>query len=232
MEVLMKKLLIISMSLVLAVSLSGCFLMEDAPEAPEEKEVPVSNEAPVEAPPEAPPATPEKAQPEKPPATPEKQDPDDNPDIDDTPGGLFPFSFTAKDLYGNTVTEETIGKKQLFFVHLWGTWCPPCIDEMPELAVVAEEFSDVVGFIGLLDDYSANLEGAVNIAKSSGKPDSFINIDAYHPELIDLLELLYTGYVPTTIIITPDGEVLETLIGAYGAEYALFLDEFLEIIYG
>jgi len=142
--------------------------------------------------------------------------------------GVFPFSFTAKDLYGNTVTEESLGEKQLFFVHLWGTWCPPCIMEMPDLAVVAREYSDRVGFLGLLNDYSTNLEGAISINESANKPDTFITIDAWLPELNSLLELVQTGYVPTTVIFTSTGEMFEPLIGAYGAGYAAILDEILE----
>ena len=42
-------------------------------------------------------------------------------------------SFTAKDLDGNTVTEEIFAEKDLTVVNIWGTFCPPCIAEMPEL---------------------------------------------------------------------------------------------------
>ena len=144
------------------------------------------------------------------------------------PSGIFPFSFTAQDLFGNTVTEESLGEKQLFFVHLWATWCPPCIVEMPDIAVITEEYSDRVGFLGLLEDFSTNLDGALNIVESANKPDSFINIDARLPELSDLLSLVHTGYVPTTVIITANGEIFEPLIGAYGAAYAAILDMILE----
>ena len=34
----------------------------------------------------------------------------------------FPFEFMAVDLFGNTVTDETIGEKQMFFIHFWATW--------------------------------------------------------------------------------------------------------------
>jgi hypothetical protein len=31
------------------------------------------------------------------------------------------FSFSAEDLYGNTVTEETLGEKEFFFLYAWQT---------------------------------------------------------------------------------------------------------------
>ena len=143
--------------------------------------------------------------------------------------GLFPFSFSTQDLFGNTVTEETIGEKQLFFVHLWGTWCPPCVNEMPELADIVREYEDRVGFIGLLDDFSSNPDGAINILEASDAPESFINIEARLPELNDLLVVIsQTRAVPTTIIISTDGRMTEPIAGALGARYAQVLDSILE----
>ena len=34
-------------------------------------------------------------------------------------GFRFPFSFSTEDLYGNTITEESWGKKELYFAYLW-----------------------------------------------------------------------------------------------------------------
>jgi len=142
--------------------------------------------------------------------------------------GVFPFSFIAKDLHGNTVTEETLGEKQLFFLHLWGTWCPPCVNEMPDLAVVVEEFGDRVGFLGLLDDFSTNPDGAKRLLESVNMPESFIDIDARLPEIRDLVALVNTGSVPTTVIVAPDGRVSEPIVGARGPGYADILNYILE----
>ena len=149
-------------------------------------------------------------------------------DSDTLPSGLFPYSFKLEDIYGNTVTEETLGERQLFFVHLWATWCPPCIAEMPELSIVAREYGDRVGFLGLLDDFKENPEGAKNIMESSDKPDFFIMIDARDSQLRELLELLNTGYYPTTVLFTSDGDMFEPLVGAHGYGYADILDAILE----
>ena len=115
----------------------------------------------------------------------DKNEPEINePDTDGhLPPSIFPFSFTAADLYGNTVTEDTLGEKRLFFVHLWATWCPPCIAEMPDLSEVVLMFEDEVGFIGLLVDFSTNSSIALEIKEASGTPASFVNIDVDTPEL-------------------------------------------------
>jgi len=144
------------------------------------------------------------------------------------PWGLFPYSFTTEDIHGNTVTEESLGEKQLFFVHLWATWCPPCVEEMPDLAAVAREYGDRVGFLGLLEDFETNPDGAKNIMESSDKPDFFITIDARDSQVSGLLELLNTGYVPTTVLFTSDGDMFEPLVGAFGYGYADILEAILE----
>ena len=144
------------------------------------------------------------------------------------PAGPFPFAFAAEDLYGNPVTEEALGEKQLFFVHFWATWCPPCVAEMPDLAKIAKDYSAEVGFIALLADYSDNLEGAKNLTESADIPATFIMIDANTPELAPLLAMLQTGYVPTSIVLNLEGELVEQqLIGAYGEKYAEILDSLL-----
>ena len=140
-------------------------------------------------------------------------------------GFILPYEFTAVDIYGNTVTNETLGEKQMFFVHLWATWCPPCIREMPDLAILAHEYKDSVGFIGLLDDFD-NAEGAINIKGSAGIPDWFVALDANDPSLASLLEMVKSGFVPTTVLITEDG-VSEQIIGALGTGYAEHLEKLL-----
>jgi len=141
---------------------------------------------------------------------------------------IFPFEFTAIDLFGQTVTHETLGEKKLFFVHLWATWCPPCIDEMPDLAALAKQYDDDVGFIAMLADFDSNANGALRIYQEAGMPDTFLTIDANNPQLTDLLEMLDSGYVPTTVIIDSSGAMLGSqLVGALGDGYAAILDGFL-----
>jgi thiol-disulfide isomerase/thioredoxin len=160
--------------------------------------------------------------------------PADTPTPDDTPmpssNASFPYSFTATDVYGNTVTEQSLGEKQVFFVHLWATWCGPCLAEMPDFAQLVQNYGDKVGFIALLTDFSDNQSGAKNIVENAGIPTSFIMVDAYTAGLEEALSLLNSGYVPTTVILYNDNGNWQSspqLVGAYGSGYARELDNYL-----
>ena len=147
---------------------------------------------------------------------------DKNPDPS---AGAFPYVFAAEDLYGNPVTEKALGEKRLFFVHYWATWCPPCVAEMPDLAGLAKDYRNDVGFLALLGDYDSNIDGAKKITESAGVPDSFIMVDANLPDFEELLSMVSSGYVPTTVILGTNGDMVGSqLIGAYGTGYAELLD--------
>jgi len=51
--------------------------------------------------------------------------PEPTPEVTPEPeviGFRFPFSFSSVDLQGNTVTDEDLGEKELFFAYLWAVW--------------------------------------------------------------------------------------------------------------
>jgi len=125
----------------------------------------------------------------------------------------FPFSFLALDLQGNQISETTLGDKELFFVYFWTTWCPACVRSIPGLASLAEEFDDRVGFLSLLGDFADSADNAVRIKQAANA--QFYTIDAINPDLLPLLELLDSGFVPTTVLIGADGNVIgEMIVGS------------------
>ena len=125
----------------------------------------------------------------------------------------FPFNFSTEDLYGDTVTHEALGYKEAFFVYLWTTWCPSCVDAMPYLAQLAEAYGDRVGFISLLGDFDTAGDTAIRIKEDAGVP--FITVDANYDGLQDLLALVRSGFVPTSVVIGQDGTVVgEQIVGS------------------
>lgn len=59
--------------------------------------------------------------------------------------------FHALTLSGEEVTESIFAEHQVTMINIWGTFCNPCISEMPELAELNSAYEDgqfqVVGLI-------------------------------------------------------------------------------------
>lgn len=48
------------------------------------------------------------------------------------------ITFSSTDLNGKPVTEAIFAENKITMLNIWGTFCPPCIREMPDLAKLNE----------------------------------------------------------------------------------------------
>ena len=124
--------------------------------------------------------------------------------------GSFPFAFSTEDLHGNIVSDASLGEKDLFFVYFWTTWCPACVNSMPGLMDLADEFGDDIGFITLLGDFDTARDTALRITEDA----PFYTVDAHDSDLEQLMELVQSGFLPTSVIIDANGNVIgEQIVG-------------------
>lgn len=146
---------------------------------------------------------------------------------DSADASAFP-SFTTTDLDGNTVTESIFGEKDLTVLNIWGTFCGPCIGEMPELGEWAKEMPDNVQIIGLIIDINGDEDTehhdlAVDITQQAGA--DFTNLIAnadFTPILKDVVG------VPTTLFIDGEGNLVgDPVIGADVDGYKKFVEDYL-----
>ena len=54
----------------------------------------------------------------------------------------FFAGITSTDLEGNEVDDSVFKGKKLTMVNIWGTFCRPCIGEMPDLQQISEDYAD------------------------------------------------------------------------------------------
>ena len=73
--------------------------------------------------------------------------------------------FKVKDLEGNEVTNDFFAKADLTVVNFWGTFCGPCIGEMPELEKWSEELPDNVQLLGVMMDVTSEEDSTYQDAK-------------------------------------------------------------------
>ena len=126
----------------------------------------------------------------------------------------FP-AFSTRDLNGNPVTQEIFAKKKLTVVNVWGTFCPPCIGEMPELGAWAKEMPADVQIIGLICDVEGEQDAEhLDLARkiTSEAQVEFVNI---YPDEALFGMLNSVEAVPTTFFVDSNGHVVgEPIVGA------------------
>ncbi len=136
-------------------------------------------------------------------------------------------NFSAKTITGETVTNEIFASKKITVVNIWGTFCPPCIAEMPELGEMARNLPPDAQIIGLVIDATENspqIQKAVQITQEA-KAD-FVNVvpDENLLKFMDGVEA-----VPTTIFVNGKGEVVgKAIIGANVEGYKDELEKLLK----
>lgn len=131
-----------------------------------------------------------------------------------TVGDTMP-DFKTVDLEGNEVTKEFFKNKQLTVVNFWGTFCGPCISEMPELEELYQKYSDKVQFLGIVGDIQGtddtkHIELAKTIIEKAGVTfPSLIPNDTFKGQLQGII-----GF-PTTIFVDMEGNIIgEPIVGS------------------
>ena len=126
----------------------------------------------------------------------------------------FP-AFTAELLTGGTVDNSVFADKDLTIINIWGTFCMPCVSEMPELEAWSKELPENVQLIGLVCDVTAESEEDVEVAKMICE-----STGVTYPNWLcceDFEEMLAgMPFVPTTIFVDRNGAIVgEPICGAY-----------------
>lgn len=140
----------------------------------------------------------------------------------------FP-AFKTVDTNGNAVTEDIFKGKKVTVVNIWGTFCPPCIEEMPSLSAWAKEMPKDAQIIGIVCDSKGASDtkttaAAVKIMNDAGV--KFVNIlpDEGIGKYLDNVMA-----VPTTIFVDGEGNILgKAVVGANVSEYKKRVTEYLK----
>lgn len=120
--------------------------------------------------------------------------------------------FEAPDFTLSTLKGEDISlsdyKGDIIFLNFWATWCPPCQKEMPSMQTLHEQMQGKP-FTML----------AVNLQEEKPTVEQFITNKGYtFPVLLDSSAqvggaMYGVQSIPTTYIISKEGEILARLVG-------------------
>lgn len=111
--------------------------------------------------------------------------------------------FDSQTLDGEEVTEEIFANADLTMVNIWGTFCGPCITEMPDLGEISREYKDK-GFqiVGILCDVmEPEDETALEIVDKTGA--DYMHLIASDDLTMNALQ--YVSSVPTTVFVDKEG---------------------------
>lgn len=143
------------------------------------------------------------------------------------------LSFIAKSVDGEEVTGDIFTNSKLTMINVWGTFCNPCLEEMPDLGEIAASFDSsefqMIGIVSDVTEQSAqkDIDNAKQLIEET-KADylHLLNGDSLTQNL-----LAGVTAVPTTFFVKQDGEVLGYMVGAMdkGSWEALIYDLLEEV---
>lgn len=137
----------------------------------------------------------------------------------------LPAGIALVDLDGRKYSLDDYRGK-LLVINFWATWCAPCLHEIPVLARMQERYgARGLQMIGpAVDDIEEARRAApglkFNYPLAVGTPE-------------DMLELMATlgndqGGLPFSVVIAPDGHIIERQLGEYSeVELAALIEKYL-----
>lgn len=109
-------------------------------------------------------------------------------------------SFETTDINGSAVSMSDFSDKKVVMINFWETWCPPCVDEMPDIEELYEKYRDS-GF-AVLGVFACSTDAEVlSLINELGITYSVFGVT-------ESLTKYQTQYVPTTIFVDGSGKLL------------------------
>ncbi len=145
-------------------------------------------------------------------------------------GGVV-LSFEARDVDGNAVTSDLFAQSRLTVLNVWGTYCEPCLSEMPGLGELAQEYDpEQVQVVGLLCDVSEDSDQEmVDYAKQLIEATGASYTHLVYNNTLFVNVLAGVTAVPTTLFVDSSGRVLGAVAGAQSKQaWEAVIDGLLE----
>jgi len=97
------------------------------------------------------------------------------------------------------------------FINYWATWCGPCRDEIPELNDFAKNHADI-------RIYGINYDGLEGDALTAAIADMGIEFSSLSADPAPTFGIPRPQVLPTTLVISPDGKLVASLMGPQTAQ--------------
>ena len=140
-----------------------------------------------------------------------------------------PFgTFKSQTLDGEDIDQEVFTRADVTMVNIWGTFCGPCVKEMPGLGQISRDYQDQgVQLVGIIADVDQAGDAAAKEIRDETKAD-YTHIVMSTDLTAKVREL--GQFLPTTVFLDKNGrQIGESYQGARSDdEWIGILDKVLE----
>lgn len=130
------------------------------------------------------------------------------------------LTFEATTTEGEAWNSDKFANSKLTMINVWGTYCNPCLSEMPGIGELAAEYDPaLLQIVGVVCDVMEK----DSIKNINNAKKLITETKADYPHLL-LSESLYTSFVgavsavPTTFFVRQDGSMVGYITGAMEKE--------------
>lgn len=111
------------------------------------------------------------------------------------------LNFKLRDKDGVILDVNSLEGKTIF-INIWATWCAPCVAEMPGINALRKKFKDDPNVHFLMITEDRELQTALDWVEKKGFDLPIYKLTTRLPDMYE------TGYVPSTFVISPEGEIV------------------------
>lgn len=112
---------------------------------------------------------------------------------------------------GDPATLSEIADGKPLVINFWATWCPYCVQELPDFQEIYRAYGDRVSFafVDVADGTRETAEGAAAWLADNG----FDDLPVYYDNDLEAATMYGARSLPTTVLVSADGEILAVSAG-------------------
>lgn len=128
---------------------------------------------------------------------------------------LSDFDATVYSDLGDATPLTKLSDGRPLVINFWTTWCPYCMDEMPDFQAIYDDYADRVSFAFV--DGTDGARETIEDAKA-WVDDSGYTLPFYYDTKRQAVMAFGVSSYPTTVVVSPEGEILAIADGRIDAD--------------